>query len=133
MILELVDYSLISTVGGSITMACSAQDFLFAYIGPGSGLELIPQFLALLAFMATAFLAVMFQPIFDFYRFVRGKLTRHAPDPLASNPDGAQAESTEMTTSVGPPCLPGREEREVGSSSVKVSATPISELPSEGR
>jgi hypothetical protein len=44
---------------------------MLAYIGPGTGLELIPQFLALLAFAGTAFLAVLLWPITTLWRMIR--------------------------------------------------------------
>ncbi len=100
---------------------------LIAYIGPGSGLELIAQFLALLAFMATAFLAILFQPIVTLYRFVRGKLSRGATDPLAIGTGQPQGELDETHASDAPGSQSHQDERKVGS----LAAT-VSEAPSEG-
>jgi hypothetical protein len=42
-----------------------------AYVGPGSGLEMLPQFLMLLAWAGAAFLAVLLWPITTLLRFLR--------------------------------------------------------------
>jgi hypothetical protein len=44
-----------------------------AYIGPGTGVEFIPQFLALLAFAGAAAGAILLWPIFTLLRLIRGK------------------------------------------------------------
>jgi hypothetical protein len=67
---------------------------LCGYIGPGSGLELIAQFLALVALTATAILAVLFQPIVSFWRFVRGKFGLGARGP-GVDADGSVAREQE--------------------------------------
>jgi len=44
-----------------------------AYIGPGTGLEFIPQFLALLAFAGAAAGAILLWPFYTLMRLIRGK------------------------------------------------------------
>jgi hypothetical protein len=44
-----------------------------AYIGPGSGVEFIPQFLALLAYTGAAAGAILLWPFFKVIRLIRGK------------------------------------------------------------
>jgi hypothetical protein len=48
-----------------------------SYIGPGSGVEFIPQFLALLAFIGTAAGAILLWPFFTILRFIREKKDRN--------------------------------------------------------
>ena len=44
-----------------------------AYIGPGTGLEFIPQFLALLSFVGVAACAICLWPFYTLMRLIRGK------------------------------------------------------------
>ena len=43
-----------------------------AYIGPGAGLDFIPQFMALLAFVGAAAGAILLWPFFRLMRWIRG-------------------------------------------------------------
>jgi hypothetical protein len=44
-----------------------------AYLGPGTGLDFIPQFLALLSFAGVAAGAILLWPFFTLMRLIRGK------------------------------------------------------------
>jgi hypothetical protein len=73
---------------------------MLAYIGPGTGLELVPQFLALLAFAGTAVLAVLLWPITTLWRMIRGKKpgaeaapANPATEPLSEAPPIANGEA----------------------------------------
>jgi hypothetical protein len=57
---------------------------MLAYIGPGPGLELVPQFLALLAFAGTAILAVLLWPVTTVWRMIRGN-KQQTEAPVATN------------------------------------------------
>ena len=76
---------------------------MLAYIGPGTGLELIPQFLALLAFAGTAFLAVLLWPITALWRMLRRGKASQAPAVAASTsepmPEPEVAADEAITTS----------------------------------
>jgi hypothetical protein len=61
-----------------------APNPVLAYVGPGAGLELLPYFLALLAWAGTALAAVFFWPLSALIRRLKGKLfgqRLHAADP----------------------------------------------------
>ncbi len=44
---------------------------MLGYIGPGTGLELLPQFFALLAFAGMAVLGVLLWPVTTLWRYLR--------------------------------------------------------------
>jgi hypothetical protein len=64
-----------------------------AYIGPGSGVEFIPQFLALLAFVGAAATSILLRPFLKLMRFVRGK---------KCTPDEVQPETPAVTVPEAP-------------------------------
>lgn len=58
-----------------------AADPALAYLGPGTGLEFVPYFLAILATVGVAFLSILLYPIYAVIRFFRG--VKEAPKPAA--------------------------------------------------
>lgn len=71
---------------------------LFGYIGPGADLSLIPYFLAMLAFLGTAFSAIFLWPIHALLRKIRGNKEQAAP-PAPAEEVPAQAEAAGPTES----------------------------------
>jgi hypothetical protein len=49
-----------------------AADPVFAYLGPGAGLEFVGYFMALLATVGVAFLSILLYPIYAVVRYFRG-------------------------------------------------------------
>jgi hypothetical protein len=56
---------------------------MIGYIGPGSGLELVPTFMSLIAWMVMAFSAILLYPFYALIRFFRG--TKVPPNPAGVN------------------------------------------------
>ena len=49
-----------------------AADPVFAYIGPGAGLEFVGYFIALIATVGVALFSILMYPIYAVIRFLRG-------------------------------------------------------------
>lgn len=82
-------------------LPCALLASLLAY-GPAPGLELIPYFLGLLAWMAMAVAAIAWAPIAALWRRVRGKRRSGDPSP-ASPPRDPVASSTPTAPGDGSP------------------------------
>jgi hypothetical protein len=67
---------------------------LLAYIGPGAGLDLIPQFLSLLALAGLALSAVLLWPVKTFLRWLRGGKKPAAPAPAPGGGEPGEAGGT---------------------------------------
>jgi hypothetical protein len=74
-----------------------------AYLGPGTGLEFVPYFMAVLATVGVAFLSILLYPIYTVIRFFRGakepaklQTPEGAPTPAVA-PDVVNAEETGAT------------------------------------
>jgi hypothetical protein len=72
---------------------------MLGYIGPGTGLELLPQFFALLAFAGMAVLGVLLWPITTLWRYLRrgrqqqpaaSATTAPTPEPVLQTANGQQ-------------------------------------------
>jgi hypothetical protein len=69
-------------------------DSLFAYVGPGAGLELIGYFLTLLMYGLTALSAVLLWPVYVLLRRLRGNKNKPAPAPAPESVPGEARETS---------------------------------------
>jgi hypothetical protein len=77
----------------SVSVLLLVPSVSLAYIGPGSGLELVPQFFWLLALVGMAFLSILLWPFMTLYRFIR-RMLRGEPAPGAQAPAGDAPDET---------------------------------------
>lgn len=65
---------------------------MFGYVGPMAGQEFIPYFLALLALVWAAAVAILQWPFFALMRLIRGRRPEPGPPPTAGPAAGPPAE-----------------------------------------